>query len=51
MKCRQWRMERRSRRSEVRLEATGCSRRLTTHGVEWNNDTLSVEHRRPESRG
>lgn len=39
-------MERRSRRSEVKLEATGCSRRWTTLEVEWNKDTLSVEHRK-----
>lgn len=44
MKRRSWRIERRSRRIEVRWEVIECSRRWTTRAVDWSNDTLSHEH-------
>lgn len=41
-----WRTVRRSRRSEVKWVATGCSRRRTTPVVDWRNGTLSDDHSR-----
>lgn len=41
-----WRTVRRSRRSEVKWVATGCSRRRTTPVVGWSNGTLSDAHSR-----
>jgi hypothetical protein len=36
-----WHTERHTARSIAMLEETECSRRSTTPGVDWSNDTLS----------